>query len=235
MNYIKYDNKIIEYEIDKGKRKHIYISIQDGKVIVKAPKRVSNKYIEAVVDKKKDWIYEKINIYNNSPKSPKEYIDGEIFKVLGEDCTLKIFYKNIKRAKLLKNGKYLNVEIPEKFIEISDKTEEKKIIEKLINKFYIETAEIEMKEAMSKLTKLVGLQPNEYRIRNLKRSWGNCSSTRNISINKDLAMYSKKAMEYVCLHELCHLRFMNHSKEFWNMVGKFMPDYKVPEFELKKR
>lgn len=235
MNYIKYEDKVIEYTINKGKRKHIYISIQDGNVIVKAPKSVSNKYLEDVVEKRRDWIYEKVDVCRNSIKKPKEYVDGEVFKVLGEDCRLNIFYEDIKKARLVKDEFGINVYIPLQYKLLGNSEEEKKKIEKLVDNFYREIAQMEMELAMKKFIGIVGLCPNEYRIRNLKSSWGNCSSSRNISISKNLAMYGRECMEYVCVHELCHLRFMNHSRDFWNMVEGYMPGYKDVEMELKRK
>ena len=67
----------------------------------------------------------------------------------------------------------------------------------------------------------------------MKRAWGNCNSKKEIHLNKNLIKYSKREISYVCLHELCHLKYMNHSKDFWNMVAYYMPDYKMAEKELK--
>ena len=75
---------------------------------------------------------------------------------------------------------------------------------------------------------------DEYNIKKLKSVWGKCSSSKKITINQDLMMYSRHAIEYVVLHEFCHLKYMNHSKNFWSLVEKYMPDYKEAEKELKK-
>ena len=99
---------------------------------------------------------------------------------------------------------------------------------------YYMVAEKEVEQAMEKTRKMVGLAPEEYRIKKVKTVWGSCSSNKKITINQNLMMYSRKAIEYVVLHEVCHLRYMNHSKKFWAMVEKYMPDYKKAEKELKK-
>ena len=106
-------------------------------------------------------------------------------------------------------------------------------VKRLIEKFYQELAEKEVDKAMRKMTNKVGISPNAYKIKDLKSTWGNCSSTGNMSINRKVVMYSRHAIEYVCLHELCHLEHMDHSKRFWKMVEKYMPDYKEAEMELK--
>ena len=79
----------------------------------------------------------------------------------------------------------------------------------------------------------IGEHPNKVRIRDLNYAWGSCSAKKNISINEKLAKYSEREIEYVILHELCHLKHMNHSKQFWNLVEEYMPDYKSIRKELK--
>ena len=79
----------------------------------------------------------------------------------------------------------------------------------------------------------MNVMPESFRVKRLKRVWGNCSSKKVISLNYNLIKYSKKAMDYVVIHELSHLKHMNHSKDFWNMVERYMSDYKIAEKELK--
>ena len=86
---------------------------------------------------------------------------------------------------------------------------------------------------MQHISSVTGLKPKEVNIKKLRATWGICSSKKTISINQNLMAYSRHAIEYVCLHEVCHLKYMNHSKDFWNMVEKYMPDYKLAKLELK--
>ena len=84
-----------------------------------------------------------------------------------------------------------------------------------------------------KLIKETGLIPNKIRIKDIKYAWGSCSSNKNITINQKLISYSEDAIRYVILHELCHLKHMNHSKEFWDLVQKYMTEYKQVKKEFK--
>ena len=170
---------LINYEIDRGKRRNIYICIRDGKVIVKGPKKMSDSHAEKIVREKEKWILKKLSEDVNSLKSQKE----------------KEYYSN--------------------------------------EKYYKEEAKKKISRAMEKMINLTGLKPESYKLFNFKRAWGNCSNKKNIKINPKLVMYSDHAIEYVCLHELCHLKYMNHSKSFWYLVEKYMPDYKLAEKELK--
>ena len=85
----------------------------------------------------------------------------------------------------------------------------------------------------NELIKITGLTPNKIRIRNIKYAWGTCSANKNITINYNLIKYSEQAIKYVILHELCHLKYMNQSKKFWELIQKYMPEYKQVKKEFK--
>ncbi len=161
----------IEYEIKYSKIKNIYIQIKDGKVIVKAPRRVTKKEIEKILEQKSEWIQKTTE--KETKKQEK-----------------KILYT---------------------------KEEFKEIVEKNVNE----------------LIKQTGLVPNKITIKKIKYAWGSCSSKKNITINLELIKYSEQAIRYVILHEFCHIKYMNHSKDFWNLVEKYMPDYKQVKKEFK--
>ncbi len=230
MKHIKYQNKTIAYTVSKAKVKNFYISIQNGEVVIKAPWYATENQIQSIVEEKRDWIMRKLEEYQVSPRKAKEYADGERFQILGESYYLYTYYKDINTANLnVEDGKIVVI-LPLRYAN-QDNTEQ---IKKLIDKMYYMIAEKEVEQAFEKVRKMVGLAPEEYRIRKVKSVWGSCSSNRKITINQNLMMYSRKALEYVVLHETCHLKYMNHSKKFWAMVEKYMPDYKEAEKELKK-
>ena len=165
------NNTILEYEIKYSKIKNIYIQIKNGKIIIKAPKRVSKKEIEKIVEQKSEWIQ-----------------------------------KTLEKERKKQKKK-----------ELYTKEEFKKIIEKNANELIKET----------------GLKPNKITIKQIKYAWGSYSSKKNITLNLELIKYSQQAIRYVILQELCHLKYMNHSKDFWNLVEKYMPDYKQIKKEFK--
>ena len=166
---IQYEGRTIPYILQRSRIKNLYIYIKNGEAIVKAPLKLSNKYIEEFLNKKAKWIYESLEKSKNKVKKEKEE---------------KIEKKDVER------------------------------LQKII------------KENIYKYSKILGKGPKKVRIRDLKYAWGSCSSNQNISINLKLATKDEKAIEYVVLHEMCHLIYMNHSKSFWNLVEKNMPKYK---------
>jgi predicted metal-dependent hydrolase len=230
MKRIKYENKTIAYTVSKARVKNLYISVENGEVVIKAPWYVTNSQIQEVVESKREWIMRKLEEYQKSPRKAKEYADGEQFQVLGKPYTLNIYFKEISKAKLNVTDGSIDIVLPLEYSE----TDNTAIIKRMIEKMYFMIAEREVDIAMEKLTRKVGLAPEEYRIRKVKTAWGTCSSTKKITINQDLMMYSREAIEYVVLHEICHLKYMNHSKKFWDMVESYMPDYKIYEKELKR-
>ena len=90
-----------------------------------------------------------------------------------------------------------------------------------------------VEETANELIKKTRLIPNKVRIRDIKYAWGSCSVNKNITISYKLICYSKETIKYVILHELCHIKYMNHSKNFWNLVEIYMPNYKEIKKEFK--
>lgn len=229
MEIFKIKDEVIEYNLEKKRIRNCYISIKDGLVTVKVPLKTSKEKIEELIEKRATWILENVNKQQKKIKKPYEYTDGEIFKVLGKDVVLKIEYDKGKKPKLKFRRNQFFVTLPLEKQEKNPKVQ----VKKLVDEFYNKLAEKEIEKAMRKMSMKVGIAPNSYTIKNLKSTWGNCAITGNISINKNVVMYSRHAIEYVCLHEICHLQNMNHSKMFWDSVEKYMPNYKEAEEELK--
>ena len=80
---------------------------------------------------------------------------------------------------------------------------------------------------------IIGVKPNKISINSAKTRFGSCSSQKNINFSFRLALYPYEAIEYVCVHELAHLKEMNHSKKFWQIVETCLPDYKSRKELLK--
>ncbi len=225
-----YQGKEIKYYVDRGKRKNYYITIKAGEVVFKVPRGTPDFKVKQLIETKKDWIYKHLTQKPVFINKKNQYEEGEKFFLGGIGYPLKKQYFDKKRGKLLFEDNCFKAYIPE---EIKNTSEEKELVRKLFDKFYFEFAEIKIKEIFPVLIEYTGLKPKQYRVRNLKSAWGNCSSKQGICINKDIVKFSDGAIEYVCIHELCHLRYLNHSKDFWKLVKAYMPDYKKYEEELK--
>ena len=223
MYSIKYKEKEIEYDIVRSKIKNVYIHIKDGNVVVKAPMRLNVEMIKRIVAEKKEWIYKKLEERNKINETSKREI-----KLLGKSYPLKVINTN-STAIYIENG-IMFIEIPAK-----DMYKKDEIVKEIIDNMYYKVAEKEVDIAMQIITRIVGIKPNKYRIKKLKTAWGTCTSNKNISINPDIVKYDREVIQYVVLHEICHIKHMNHSKEFWDMVGKYMENYKEVRRRLKQK
>lgn len=218
-------SKNLEYELVRSKIKNMYILIRNGKVIVKAPNNISENRIKDFINSKEDWINKKLKEFEKKSFKEKSYVSGEVFKVLGNDYILNIEYGDFEKASVNLDNGYIN-------ICVSENCETVKIKE-LIEKMYYKIALMIVDKSVKMWKSTLKIAPDVVVIKKLKTVWGKCNSKRKITINPDLMKYDQRVIDYVVLHEFCHLRYMNHSKDFWNMVSKYMPDYKLLRNELK--
>ena len=234
-----YKDEKIEYKVNRGKRKRIYLHIENGELEVRVPSRISDEEIEKVVTEKSRWIYNNLKKYPKKEIKELNYADGDIFQILGDKYILNISYDSIKEDLLIRDDEsnILEIHLRNTYLKNKsyDKEREKSKVKNLVYKYYSKLADKEISFSMEKLIKKTGFIPESFKIRNFKRAWGNCSSKKVISLNNELVKYSRRAIDYVCLHELCHLKQMNHSKKFWALVSNYMPDYKNAEKELKEK
>ena len=218
-------SKNLEYELVRSKIKNMYILIRNGKVIVKAPNNISENRIKDFINSKEDWINKKLKEFEKKSFKEKSYVSGEVFKVLGNDYILNNEYGDFEKASVNLDNGYIN-------ICVSENCETVKIKE-LIEKMYYKIALMIVDKSVKMWKSTLKIAPDVVVIKKLKTAWGKCNSKRKITINPDLMKYDQRVIDYVVLHEFCHLRYMNHSKDFWNMVSKYMPDYKLLRNELK--
>ena len=225
MNIFKANEGVVTYTINKNFNNNLYISVQNGEVVVRAPWYLSKNQIQEKVEEKKNWIIQKIKEYEES----KDYIRKETVKILGEDCRVIVNYKNLKKPKLTVEGKNIKVYLPNKY----KNTDRDEILKLLIEKMYDVIAKKEIENAMEKIRIMLGLAPEDYKIVRNKKVLAKCLDNITIIINPDIMQYSKETIEYVILHEFCHLRYKTHAKGFYEMIKKHMPDYIKYEEEIK--
>lgn len=220
---------MIEYEIERRKIKNVYICIKNRKIVVKAPIRISKSKIDELVTQKREWIERKIK--NKEEDRLVDIKNKKYVYILGNKVNIKFSYieKRSINVKLDRNS--CLVYLPKETI-FND--EIYSIINKKIDKELKEFSKYYIMLAMEKYIKLTSLQPKEIVIRKFKSIWGNCSSKKVIKINQNIIHYGMDQIEYVCLHELTHLKYMNHQKEFWNYIKKYMPNYKNISGVLKQ-
>ena len=226
----KYKDESISYTIVRSKIKNIYICSKNGKVIVKAPVRASDKLIEELILKRKNWIKNNIKKQNLHENRNIDLLNNNYIYILNNKIKVKYEYLDIKLIGVTIKDNTCFVYIPKTLKNDKDVISK---IEKKIDERIKEIAYEEISKAMNKYIKITGLSPIKFTVRKFKRIWGNCSSKKEIKINQNVIWYSQKEIEYVCLHEIAHLKYMNHKKEFWDFIEKYMPDYKERIKKLK--
>ncbi|MFR5684146.1 MAG: M48 family metallopeptidase [Clostridia bacterium] len=222
MNLVKERNQVITYKVDKMANDNMYISIQNGEVVVKAPWYLTSQRIQEVVEEKTQWIIQKLKEYEQANKSKKETLQYNAVKILGFYYDLKIEYKMIKMPKLEIDNRQIQIILPNKYKNIDSKETLKILIEKMYHKI----ASDEIERAMEKTRLMLGIAPEDFEIVRIKNMLGKCLDNKTILINPDIASYSRRAIDYIVLHEFCHLKYKTHSKGFYKMLEQYMPDYK---------
>lgn len=106
--------------------------------------------------------------------------------------------------------------------------------EKEIYKWVKRRASLSIKQSVWRQSRILGITEYRLKIGDQKSRWGSCSQKRNLSFNFRIGLAPKQVMDYVVLHELVHLKIMNHSGKFWTEIGRLCPDYKKYETWLRK-
>lgn len=149
--------------------------------------------------------------------------------VLGIDYKVKIIYKNIKFAQLDIEDKIIKISLPNKY----KKTSNEKILDLAIEKMYEQIAKIEIERSMEKTRILLGFAPEDYEIKSIKNSYGKCEENK-IIINPEIVKFNRNIIDYVVLHQYCHLKYKTHSKGFVEMIAKYEKNFKRYEQIINK-
>ncbi len=216
MSLIRTKNNIITYTVNKAYNSDVYISIQNGEVVINAPWYTTNSQIQKLVQERKQWILNKLAEYEEKRKEKMTKI-----KLLGQVYQIIVQYRNVKTPSLTIQEQNIQVELPSKYKKIG----EQEVIEMLVNKMYQMVAEKEIENAMEKIRVMLEIAPEDYEIRFMERNLAKCIEQRKIIWNPKMVTYSKETIEYIVLHEFCHLRYKNHTKSFYQMLEKYMPNY----------
>ena len=224
MNLI-FDNDLSIEVVRTKRRKTASITVIDGSVQAIVPDQLSNARVEKLIQKRTPWIRRKLREQSQavSPK-PKEYVSGESFTYLGRNYRLKILSGGYREVKLI--GGYLEV-------DVSKNSSENDIRNALVD-WYEEHALDRLTEKSDRQAGILGVSPNSIAVRDYKSRWGSCSSKGDISFNWRIIIAPHHIVDYVVVHELCHLKHPNHSPAYWRSVKREIPDYEVCRRWLKE-
>jgi hypothetical protein len=210
-----------EYQVKKSKRKTMSLEIkQDGAVLVRVPNLTPDFLIKKFVQQNGKWIEKKRAkaIKRHRVVLNKHFVPGEKFLFLGEEYDLKLIA-----------GKGLDLDGDFKLgLASQDKARE------VFEKWYKQEFRSLIEERVEYFADMFGYKYDKLRISSAKTRWGSCSSNKTLSFVWRLVMAPMEVIDYVAVHELAHLKHMDHSSRFWNEVERMMPDYKQHKAWLKE-
>ena len=209
-------------KIIREKRKTLSIRIWKWwELLVKVPKKVSQKIILDFLEKHKTWISEKQNLFE---ENSQKFEIWEKFLFFWEEFDLcELEAKNDKNVLIFDSKKFFtNTKNPE-------------ILRELFIKFYKKEAKKYISKKISEICELLNLSFNKLKITSASSRWGSCNSKKNISFSFRLILAPKNSIDYVIVHELAHLSKMNHSKAFWDLVQDYSDQIGIWSYKENKK
>lgn len=203
-------NETFHVEVQYAKRKKIKLeATPEGHLTLKVPRHTSEEDIVAFLESKSEFLMNLRQKQKNKKfiSNQKSYADEELFLYLGQALPL---------SQLLE-------EIPE----------EKDQIQQALQRFYTQKTKQYIKKRIPHFQTLIGVKAKSVTVLDSPRTWGTCNSKRELTFNYKLTMAPEMVIDYVIIHELCHIYHMNHDRSFWRKVGMYDPNYKQHQAYLE--
>jgi len=225
---VKFGRTEIAYRIRRSQRQKtaaIAVDPRNG-VVVTAPKDTAVGRLDGIVRRKAAWILARLRAVGrlDGAPSPREFVSGESCLYLGRHYRLKVAAGRASDARLA--GKWLRVEAPKE-------ARDTRAIRRAVERWYRARAAGRLPERVKPLAKRVGVPLPRLLVRDQPKRWGSCDARGAIRINWRIIQAPMRLVDYVIAHELVHLRERNHTRAFWSLIGKVIPDYDRRRDELK--
>jgi predicted metal-dependent hydrolase len=222
--------KGVEFKVVYSRRRTLGISVlPDATVVVRVPYRTSDKTIVRIVEEKSEWIIKHRDSYQhlNDKKPGKAFSEGEKHLYRGNELLLKI-EKSVKPFVWFSDG----------IIDMGlAKPDDQKAVKRMLYIGYKLEADLLFPEILNRMLlkhENQNFKPTGLRIRSMKRRWGSCSSKGMITLSTELIKLDDRHIEYVIVHELCHLKHHNHSSRYYELLSELFPEYKEVRKEMRK-
>lgn len=221
----------IPYHIRRSRRaKRVILKITgENRVEVVAPPSASPERIHTFVQEKANWVYRKITSPERTRFRGKSYQEGEFLLLLGRERPLHLIREGSRELQA-GSGEGIIISVPAHL----DPADERAAVVGAYQMILRETLEQVVPPLVMVWAARLRVSPPSVRYGNQKTKWGSCSP-RGIILNIRLAMAPVEIIEYVVVHELCHLRHPDHSGAFWSLVGSLLPDYRQRKKDLAEK
>lgn len=233
-------NNLITDETKPRKPRKVVIKVHpDQRVVATAPIDATDAIIHDAILKRARWIWQSLQDFAKQQDHvlPKRYVSGETQFYLGRRYMLKVLTDAdandaINNSVKLSRGK-LNVELSQRHTGL-DLEARAALVKSFIDKWYQEKANLIFAERLSavlpKASWVTGTP--SFRLRIMQKQWGSCSIKGTLILNPNLVKTPKECIDYVILHELCHIAEHNHSEHFWRLLTQVMPNWKAVKTRL---
>ena len=201
------------------------IDVEDNLVKVTVPKNLSDERIEELIKGRILWIKQKLALQATAIISkPKEYVDGEAFAYLGRNYRLKCA-----------NGTEESVKLRSGYLNVTTKNGKRnsEYIKAAIEQWYRTKALSRLIDKTRRYSAILKVEPTSINLKDYKAMWGSCSPKGVVSYNWRIILAPHKIVDYIVVHELCHLIEPNHSSKYWKQVRSVIPDYENSKEWLK--
>lgn len=221
-DYIIVDGQRIDYNVAYRARKTVGISVSKREgVKISAPPWITEKQIREIVIQKSGWIIKKI-LHNVQRINLLQLENDMAYYHMGNLHKLNIICTDQRRMSVQLTIQGFNVFVPRNI----DMEERPKKIRKAMYDWFKKEALSLFNERVEYYSDIIRMKPKAIAVKKQKTRWGSCSSRGNINLNIKLLMLPPDIMDYVIVHEMIHLKIMNHSSEFWKSVASVLPDYR---------
>jgi hypothetical protein len=212
-----------EYRIRRSpRRKTLSICVYpDNTVVVAAPEKLSQKEIMRFVEKKADWVRKRmsVNLEEQEDKPRRRFVTGETLLCLGKEHILVV--EEGTRVEVVMKGENIIARIrPSTPAELRGQ-----MVRRQLWLWYFRLAFKKIQERVQYYTNLIGVTPGTVRVKSLRSRWGSCSAGGGISFAWNIILAPEPVLDYLVVHELCHLIHHDHSTEYWKLVASFIPDH----------
>lgn len=222
----------IPYCININKKlKHIRLAMEKGCLKVSLPYDMNICEVERLLRSKEGWIcsnYKKHSELTDECGTNRRDEKKALYK--GREYNIIVHESDKKGRSAVFNKESIEIHINRE----EDGGARELAIEEALKRLYVKMARILINARLRYFADIMGLSYNDVRIKDQKTRWGSCSGKRNLNFNFRLVMAPEWVMDYVIVHELTHLKHMDHSRDFWNMVSTYMPEYSSAKKWLKE-
>lgn len=219
-----YAGATIRFEIKYKNRTSIGVTIDSyGNIEVQAPKKTSDEEVLHVLETNWELLQNKLKEMKDRLQGPQQkvYENEESFLYLGKTYPITIKVDpSITQNHVVFQGESL-------FLYVKQQEDEK--IKQSLKRFYYQQTKAIVEKSISSYQSYFKTKPRSIRITDNTKTWGTCDSNLQLTFNWRLAMAPMSVIDYVVVHEMCHMVHLNHDRSFWRLVGKIMPDYKEKE------